>query len=146
MATLSDEDPLYFRLLDLHQAVGLILLTLFFIRLGWGLVTTYPIQLASLSGWERRLATMVHKIMLLILVLNPLSGYLFVTAQGDEVNIYDVFEIPAVMTLTQTVADWVMVLHMGVAYVMTVIVGLHTAAAFKHEWIDKYPVVRRMWW
>ena len=145
MTTLSDENPLFFRLLDLHQTIGLSVFCLFFVKVAWRLVTPYPEQLATLARWESLLARIVHGMLMLAMVVIPIFGYLFATALGDEISIYDVFEIPSLMELNKAQSELVITIHVVLAYSIGVLIALHILAALKHHFVDKNEILRRMW-
>lgn len=145
MTTLSDEDPLYFRLLDLHQVVGVLIFCLFVIKGIWRIADSNPDLSLVSQGVELWLARIVHLILFLSMAMIPVLGYLFATAQGDGVPVYDLFEIPALMDLNKAQADLVIDLHAVLAYTVAVLILLHIFAAMKHRFIDKSALASRMW-
>jgi cytochrome b561 len=144
MTTLSDENPLYFRLLDLHQTTGLLIFTLFFIRIAWRVITPYPKLPEQLSEWERMTARIVHAALLLALAIIPVFGYLFATALGDGIPVYGLFEIPGLVELNKAQADRVINVHMILAYAAGALIALHVLAAIKHRLMDRRAVLKRM--
>jgi len=145
MTTLSDENPLYFRLLDLHQAIGLSVFCLFFVKVAWSLVTPNPGQLPTLAGWESLLARIVHGVLLFAMAAIPVFGYLFATGLGDEISIYDVFEIPSLTELNKAESEQVITIHVALAYGIGALIALHILAVVKHHVVDKNEILRRMW-
>lgn len=145
MTTLSDEDPLYFRLLDLHQVVGILIFCLFILKCAWRLITPNPDLSLVSRGVQLWLAHIVHVTLFLSMAVIPMLGYLFATAQGDGVPVYDLFEIPGLIELNKTKADMVIDLHALLAYSIAVLILLHIYAALKHRFNDSIPVNRRMW-
>jgi cytochrome b561 len=111
----------------------------------WRLVTPNPEQLPTLTRWESLLARMVHGVLLLAMAVIPVFGYLFATALGDEISIYDVFEIPSLMELNKAQSELVITIHVVLAYSIGVLIALHILATLKHHFVDKNEVLRRMW-
>ena len=145
MTTLSDEDPLYFRLLDLHQVVGMLIFCLFVFKGVWRLASPGPDLSLVSRGIELRLARIVHAILFLSMAVIPIAGYLFATAQGDGVPVYDLFEIPALLALNKAQADMVIDLHAILAYTIAVLILVHISAAVKHRFVDRSAPAGRMW-
>jgi cytochrome b561 len=145
MTMLSDEDPLYFRLLDLHQVVGVLIFCLFALKSVWRFVSPNPDLSLVSRGTELWLARIVHAVLFLSMAVIPILGYFFATAQGDGVPIYDLFEIPGVIELHKAQADMVIDLHAVLAYTIAGVIMLHIYAALKHRFIDKPAVGNRMW-
>jgi len=143
--TLSDENPLYFRLLDLHQATGLFILCLFMIKLAWRTISPNPDLSTVSSGLALRLAYSVHILLFSAMAGLPVLGYLFATAQGDGIPFFGLFEIPGLIELDKTTAENVIALHAVLAYSIAVLIILHIAAALKHHYIDGSDAFRRIW-
>jgi cytochrome b561 len=145
MTTLSDQDPLYFRLLDLHQTTGLFLFCLFLIKFTWRFISPNPALPVSLSSGERRLASGVHFVLVAALLVLPLLGYLFAVSQGDGVPVYGLFEVPSLVELDKAGADAVIDLHAILAYGVGALIVVHISAALKHHFIDKTDSLARIW-
>lgn len=145
MTTLSDEDPLYFRMLDLHQAVGILIFCLFVLKSVWRFISPNPDLSLVSRGLELWLARIVHVILFLSMAVIPLCGYLFATAQGDGVPIFGLFELPGLMELNKTGAEAVIDLHAVLAYTVVGLILLHIYAAWKHRFSDKTAAAGRMW-
>jgi len=145
MTTLSDEDPLYFRLLDLHQVVGILIFCLFVLKGAWRFASPNPDLSLVSQGAQLWLARVVHAALFLSMAVIPVLGYLFATAQGDGIPVFDLFEIPGFMELKKAEADFVIDLHAVLAYSVAVLIMLHIYAAWKHRFIDKSAAVNRMW-
>ena len=59
----------------IHIALGLTILLLTLGRLGWRLANRPPPEPAGLAPWERILATAIHKLFYVLMLLLPLSGW-----------------------------------------------------------------------
>lgn len=145
MTTLSDQNPLYFRLLDLHEAVGLLLFCLFFIKVAWRMISPNPGLATVSSRVERRLAYGVHFLLLAAMAVLPSLGYLFAVSQGDPISVYGLFEIPSLLELGKAEADSVINLHALLAYGVGALIVVHISAALKHHFIDKTDSLSRIW-
>ncbi len=144
MSGLDNEDPWYYRALDLHLSLGLMVLVLFLIKIVWLLISPSPQLSSKLAKWERRTARLIHRVLIGALGLVPLTGYLSYTSQGDPVSIYELFEIPGVMEFSEAGAERLAALHMYLAYAMAAIAMIHISAALKHHFLDGDDLLLRM--
>ena len=144
MVRLSDEDVLYWRLLDFHEAVGLSLFILLPLKAAWMIFSPNPKFLPSMAAWERRIATVVRYMFIAAIVMIPLSGFLFVASNGDAVKLYDLFTIPDIGRLTTGTRDWLSDIHYYASYGCAALIVIHVIAALKHHFIDANTSLRRM--
>lgn len=144
MSGLSDENPLFWNLLDLHQLMGLSVMLLFFVKLLWMYRSPNPGFIRSLASWERWVAWFVHKLLIGAMLLLPVLGYFFATSEGDPVFPYELVEIPAMMELSESVADLVAMAHIYLAYACAALIVFHALAAFKHHLFDRDETLKRM--
>jgi len=144
MVRLSDEDVLYWRLLDAHEAAGLSLLILLPLKIVWTRFSPNPGYEPTLAGWERFIAGGVRRLFVLAILVIPLSGFLFVATNGEAVTLYDLFTIPDIGTVSKGVRDWLSDIHYYVSYGCAVLIVIHILAALKHHFLDGAATLRRM--
>lgn len=146
MVGLTYYDRWYHDSTETHKALGMLVLALGVLTLIWRRVSPSPVHIASLARWERIAATTMHHTLLVLVVLIPVSGYLISTSAGKTVDIFGWFAIPAVFDVGTRVRDIAIVCHYYLAYGTAVLVGLHAAAAFKHQLFDRDGTLARMLW
>ncbi len=144
MVRLSDEDVLYWRLLDLHEALGLSLFVLIPLKWVWMLFSPNPGWLPDLASWERLIATAVRWSFLAAMVMIPVSGFLFVATNGEAVKLYDLITIPNIGAVSKGTRDWLGDAHYYVSYGCAALIAIHVLAALKHHFIDGDRTLRRM--
>ena len=144
MVGLSNESIGYYRALDFHQVSGLGVLILFVVKIIWLWMSPNPQFVPTIARWQRYAAHTVHTLFIIAMVLIPISGYLFATSLGDPIPVYNVFEIPGVMTLSEPVSDWMINFHAYYAYTCAGLIVLHSLAALKHHFINRDDTLRRM--
>ena len=144
MVRLSDEDVWYWRLLDLHEAVGMSLLILFPLKIVWRVVSPNPALLPSLASWERSTAIMVRGLLIIAIAVIPLSGFLFVATNGEAVRLYDLITIPDMGSVSKLTREWLSDIHYYGSYGCAGFILLHALAALKHHFIDRNATLRRM--
>ncbi len=144
MVDLDYYDSWYRRAPDLHRSIGLSLATLFVARIGWMLFRERPRPLTTHGVLERRIARVVHAVLLVLLVVMFSSGYLISTAKGQGVEVFGLIEIPAILTSDENLEDLAGVVHEWTAYSLVALAALHAAAAVKHHVMDRDATLARM--
>lgn len=129
---------------NLHKLVGLTVLILMLLRLGWRLINFQPGYPASVPIWEQKLARASHDLLYLALIVMPLSGWIMSTAAGHPPQLGAwLIHLPGIPPDT-TIKHYAATIHSISAWVIIVAVSLHIAAALKHHFIDKNNVLVRM--
>ncbi len=127
-----------------HKSFGLILLGLLFVRSLWRANNLKPAPLPNHSSWERSAATLTHNLLYILLYSLCISGYLIATAKGSGVELFSLFEVPALFPEMDDQKDFAGKLHKYFAYTLAGFVALHTAGALKHHHIDRDETLMRM--
>ena len=128
----------------LHKSIGITLLFITVLRLGWRLINPAPEPLASHSAFEIKAAHLVHWLLYLLLFSLMISGYLISTADGRAIAVFKLFEIPAIIQGIDKQEDIAGVVHLTLAILLICVALLHAAAAIKHHMIDKDRTLKRM--
>ena len=142
MVELTYVDAWYKAAPALHISVGVILMLLFIVRLLWRL--SNPVPEIYGQPFEKVAGLMVHRLHYLFMFVLMLSGYLMVTADGRGIAVFTWFEVPALWNIEQTSAVFLGKAHRVLAWAFMGFVALHTAAAFKHHFLDKDRTLLRM--
>ena len=135
-------DRWYFRALEWHKALGIIVLALAAVRIVWSLFNPAPVP--NVSGWQRWLASATHRVLLLLTVLVPLAGYGISTAAGDGVSVFGIMDVPAPLPKNESLRHWTTGVHYWTAYLTAALILLHVAAALKHHFLNRDDTLRRM--
>ena len=143
MVDLSYYDPNYRSSFALHRGLGVLLFALLALRLVWRLVNPAPRPQGR--PWERRLATLAHVALYLLLFATMLTGYLISTADGRSIDVFGWFQVPATLT-GRNQEDWAGDLHEILAWSVVALASLHALAALKHAIIHRDGTLRRMLW
>lgn len=143
---------------QLHKSIGLTVLLLSLLRLGWRLLHRPPPLPAGMPTWERFMAKITHWLFYVLMLGIPFSGWLYVSTQwhGEAaLNVptlwFGLFEVPHLFGLNQLgdarreqLAGLTGETHEVLAFSMLFLVGLHVAAALKHQFISRDAVLGRM--
>ena len=71
--------PQTFAVFQLHKSVGITIMALSLLRLGWRLANPPPPLPAGMAGWEKALARISHAGFYLVMIGMPLTGWLMVS-------------------------------------------------------------------
>ena len=132
-------------LFSIHKTVGV---TIFFVALArilWGLTQTRPGLLNADKRGEAVLATLVHWLLYISLVVVPLTGWITHAASEGYAPIWWTFgqNLPLVPK-SKVIADIFGTFHVGFEKILLVALLLHIAGALKHHFWDKDATLRRM--
>jgi len=94
--------------------------------------------------WEKRLSRLTQVILYLLLVLAPLSGWLYSSAAGFQTVLFGVLPIPDVVGRDRGLAEALRTLHRGINYTLAAVVAIHALAALKHRFVDRDEVLAYM--
>ena len=128
-----------------HKSIGLLLLALLLIRLGWRLGNPVPALPPAMPGWERWLARIGHGLIYLLLFWMPLTGWLAHSASGLPLRWFGWFRVPGLVEKSESLKHSAEQWHEIGVWVLAAVLLLHVAAALKHHWINRDDVLRRMW-
>lgn len=135
MVELTYYDTWYRGSLDLHKSIGLTLLIVWIIRITWRWINTNP----EISGSpiEKKAAHYVHLLLYGVMLALMISGYLISTADGRGIEVFGLFEVPAMSVSFENQEDIAGDIHWLLAWSLILMVALHAMAAIKHHVINK---------
>lgn len=139
-----DSDPVKFEIYGLHKAVGITVLLLAFLRLGWRLYSDTPKSISDHKQWEKTLSKTIHFVLYLAIFAMPLSGWAMSAAGGHPVSFFGLFQMPPIVPKIKEIGAFAHEAHAIIAYVIIGCVALHMAGAIKHHVIDKDVTLKRM--
>jgi len=115
---------------NVHKSIGLVLLALMLIRLGWRLAHPPP-PLTRLPAWQRLLATWTHRLLYVALIVQPVTGYLGSVFSGYPVKWFGVV-LPAWGWASPAMKDAMSAVHLVNSIALVGLVLLHVAGALRH--------------
>ena len=146
MVDLTYYDTWYYDSLAWHKALGIVAFALGAVKIGWTFHSRPPAYAATLKRWERAAATAVHHLFYALMVLIPLTGYLVSTSEGDGIDLWGLFTVPAVVGAGEEIRDLAIEVHYWCGYGVGVLAVVHATAAIKHQLVDQDGTLRRMLW
>jgi len=143
MTSLEYVHPLYVSAPHLHESFGLILFLLLILRSLWALINIKPSPV-PMPAWEKKTALIVHRLFYFLLFGITISGYLIPTADGRSIELFDWFEVPALISGIEGQEEIAGAIHHYLALLTIALTGLHTLASLKHHFFDKDTAMLRM--
>jgi len=116
---------------NLHKSVGLLLLALALIRLGWRIAHRPP-QLPPLPRWQEWAAKGNHALLYAMMFVLPLSGYLGSVFSGYPILWFG-WTLPSWGHADPPIKDLMSVVHLASSWILLVSFGLHVAGTIKHS-------------
>lgn len=128
-----------------HKATGILILLLSLGRLAWRFTWTMPEWPASMTTLKRRVAILTHWALYALMLIVPLTGWIFSSAGKYPLTIYGLFDWPKLaVSKGSPLAEVAHESHEVLGFVMAGLVVLHVAAALHHHVIIKDNSLRRM--
>jgi cytochrome b561 len=131
-------------LFDLHKAIGLMILALMVSRLAWRLGHRTP-PLLGLPSWMARSAKANHWLLYVLLICQPVTGYIGSAFGAYGVAVLGVRLAPRIGP-DPGVRALLIFMHHAIAIALVLLILLHVAAAIRHARTGRADIVRRMSW
>ena len=140
-----------YRVYQWHKALGLTVLVLTFVRLGWRIAHPPPPLPVGMSRLERIGAGLSHSLFYALMVAIPLAGWAMVSASplGLPTIVFGLFEWPHIPILAgledkKPVETLFKLSHKYMGFGLIALLALHIAAALKHHLVNRDDVLARM--
>lgn len=138
----SEHTEIYW--MKLHGSIGTCSIVLIAARIFYHFRTKQPPALIA-KPWERTLAFIVHKVLLILLALQLVTGPADIWSGGWGIDVFGWLEIPPPFAKWDDVSHEVIgSVHRWTGIAIFFLVFFHTLAALKHHWIDGDRTLRRM--
>ncbi|HEX5358149.1 MAG TPA: cytochrome b [Aquabacterium sp.] len=140
--------PSKIKLINWHKWAGVGILALSALRLVWRITHRPPALPGAIEqampGWQRTAYHGTHHLMYLLFFVVPLLGWAYSSAKGYPIVWFGVLPLPDLVAPNKELAEVLEEAHGAAAFALMGLVGLHVAAALKHQFIDKDGLLDRM--
>lgn len=126
---------------NLHKSVGMLIFALMVVRLGWRLGHPPP-PLPALPAWRRVGARVSHALLYVLLIAQPLVGYLGSVWSGYPVRFFGML-VPAWGSKDTALKNLMSECHYVIACALIAVIVVHIAAALLHA-VARDGIIRRM--
>lgn len=132
------------RLFNAHDGIGATILALMLLRLLLRLLLGVPVLPRGVPRFAEWLAHLNHRLLYLLLIVQPVIGYLNNGANGYPWSIFGYYDVPAIIAKDAVLAGYLKTAHLGVGTALVALILLHLLGAFYHGVIRRDGVVQRM--
>ena len=159
---MEDVDQLWFYML--HKSLGLSVLGVVLLRMGWRLIDRRPPYPAGMPGWQRLASSGAHALIYAAMLVMPISGWLYNSAARRPLDWFGVFKVPSLTAIERGSQNFSILgfdapafidtpqklrslagdVHETLFYLGAALILLHVAAALKHHFIDRDLTLARM--
>ena len=140
--------PWKLKVINWHKWAGVCILFLSVLRLAWRLShrpPALPVAIdQAMQGLQRVVYHGIHHLMYLLFFVVPLAGWAYSSAKGYPIVLFGVLPLPDLLPPNKELAGSIKELHELSAFALMGLVGLHVAAALKHQFIDRDGLLARM--
>ena len=137
--------PKYFWVYTAHKSLGITVLVLMLLRLGWRLYAGAPPPVTGTPRWQAAVASLTHWSLYALALAMPLSGWLYDSASGlRPFRYFGQFDMPKLVAPSEWLADLARDAHGLLFWVLVALVALHAGAAFYHHLFQRDDTLLRM--
>jgi cytochrome b561 len=127
-----------------HESLGLTVLALTIARLLWRLGHPPPPPARDLSQLDRVASSGVHVLLYAILIIMPVTGYLFVTLSDIDLSYFGIVHVPALTEPDKPLGKTFGAIHTTLQWAIYALAAMHIGAALHHYFFRQNGVLARM--
>ena len=135
--------PLKVRLYSWHKWIGVTALALLGVRALWRLHRPPP-PMVPMPAWQHVCAQMLHAFLYVMMLMQPLTGWVFSNASGYPIVYLARIRLPNLVGPDKALANAFRNFHHVGAAIFAAAIAVHALAALKHHWKDQDDTLRRM--
>ncbi|WP_084507055.1 cytochrome b [Geminicoccus roseus] len=137
----TTQDVLYYT----HKSVGIAVLLVVLLRLLWRIGHPWPPLPPDTPSAQAGLARLNHLLLYVMLLVMPISGFVFTAAGGYPVPFFGLVDLTGVIAKNPDLAKTAQWVHLSAQWVVYALVALHVLGALYHLVVRKDGVFQRMW-
>lgn len=127
-----------------HKWIGITVFLLSCARLAWRWWHAPPPPPSMMPGWQVRAASFVHGLLYALVIVIPVTGWLYSSATGIQVVYLGLVPLPDLVPKDKALATVFRACHVSLNFTLLALVCVHVAAALKHHLVDRDSVLTRM--
>ncbi|WP_313276466.1 cytochrome b, partial [Stenotrophomonas sp.] len=137
--------PKYFWIYTMHKSIGITVLVLVAVRLGWRLYAGAPEPVPGTPSWQERIASVTHWLLYLLMFAIPLSGWLYDSASGlRPFKLFGLVEMPKLVAPSEQASQISHAIHEWGFWALILLVLAHAGAALYHPIHQRDATLARM--
>jgi len=127
-----------------HESLGLTVLALTLARFLWRLGHPPPPPSRDLGRLEHLASGSVHVLLYAILIIMPVTGYLFVTLSDIDLSYFGIVHVPALAEPDKPLGKTFGAIHVTLQWAIYALAAMHIGAALHHYFFRHNDVLARM--
>jgi cytochrome b561 len=127
-----------------HMTLGLTVLALLLLRVGWRFARPVPALISSLGPRVELLARLMQWVLYALMLALPITGIVLQFTRGQSVPLFGLAEIASPWARDRAFSRSVHEVHELIADALLILAGLHAAAALLHHYVLKDRTLLRM--
>ena len=137
--------PKYFWVYTAHKSLGLTVLALVLVRIGWRLYAGAPRPVPGTPRLQALLASTTHGAIYLLILALPLSGWIYDSANAlRPFRWFGLVEVPKLVAPDEALAASAHGAHEWLFWLLMALVAGHAGAALYHHFIQRDATLARM--
>jgi len=126
-----------------HKWIGITVFLITCARLAWRWRHPPPPPVA-MPEWQRRAAAAVHVLLYALLLIIPISGWVYSSATGVQVVYLGLLALPDLVPKDKALATVLRTTHLSLNFTLFALLCAHVVAAFQHHFRSRDAVLARM--
>ncbi|CAG9176299.1 Cytochrome b561 [Cupriavidus laharis] len=136
--------PTKLKLFSWHKWLGVTVFAIAVVRVLWRATHAAPPVAAGTPAWQAKAAAAAHHLLYVLILVVPITGYLYSLAAGVPVVYLGLWKMPVLIEPSDELKEVFKVAHIWLNYLMAAVVTVHAAAAIKHQVVDRDGTLGRM--
>jgi cytochrome b561 len=133
-----------FAIITRHKSLGMLVLGLALVRITWKFLNGRNPPTVSMPRAQRMAAAAGHGLLYLLLLAQPISGWLMSSAANYPVTFFGLFQFPALVGADPGAHEFYEEVHEALFATLATVAVLHALAAFYHHFRLRDDTLRRM--
>src|SRR5262245_51194441 len=131
-------------LFNLHRSIGVILVPIVVLRLFYR-VKNPPLPLpAEIPMVQRGVAHGVHWMLYLLLIVQPIIGWIGTSAYRAPIGVFWLFTLPPIWPEDKAFSEAMFKVHTNLGFLIAILICAHIGGALFHHFIQKDRTLMRM--
>jgi cytochrome b561 len=131
-------------LYNLHKSIGATLIPLVIIRLLYRITHPAPPLPDDLHPFQAFAAHATHWALYVLILIQPLVGYIMTSAYPAPVPFFGLFNLPAIWPENRALSTQLSAIHLYIGIAIVVVAAMHIGAALHHHFVRKDRILIRM--
>jgi cytochrome b561 len=130
---------------NLHKSTGILIALAILLRFAWRLMHRPPPLPATVPRWQQRAAAASHRLLYVLMLAMPLSGYLASNFSKHGVNFFNSVKLAPWGSDDKFIYAFFNQTHKISSWLLLALVVVHVLAALKHLFVERDGIFARMW-